>query len=440
MPKFLRIAIRDYTESVRTKAFLISVLLAPIFMCGGLFAIWLLKDQVDTKDKHIGLIDHTGEIAAFVEERAEERNTNAIFDPETEEKVRPGYVIEVVEPAADDAGMQAIRVDLSKKIENRELVAFVEIGADVIEPGGESDEDRIRYHSEADLFDELRGWLGGPINDRIRNLRLTAAGLDEEEVKQYFNWVSLERTGLVKLDEETGEVHQEEAMGEGLAIGIPLAVMMLMFMMIMSGAIPLISATLEEKTQRISEVLLGSVRPFEMMMGKLIGNYLVSLTVVSVYLTGVLIVCQYQGLLDRVPLDLLPWFFVNTGLAIFMFGAMCTAVGAACNDAKEVQSLTMPLMLPIIVPMMIWVPVIKEPLSGFATWTSLFPLFTPILMLLRQTTPGGVPMWQPWVGMIGVFAVTLLSVWAGGRIFRVGLLMQGKPPKITDLVRWAIRG
>ena len=440
MPKMLRIALRDYVESVHTKAFIISIVLAPVFMCGGLLAIYLLKDQVDTKDKHVALIDHTGEISAFVEERAEQRNTIEIFDPETREKVRPGYVIEVVEPPGDDGDLQDLRVELSNRIENRELAAFVEIGADVVEPGGDTDQDRIFYHSEADLFDELRDWLDDPINDRIRNMRLTAAGLDENEVRRYFDWVNLQRMGLVKRDADTGEVHEEEAMHEGLAIGIPLAAMMLMFMMIMTGAVPLISATLEEKTQRISEVLLGSVRPFEMMMGKLIGNYFVSLTVVGVYLTGLIAVGYYQGFLDRVPLDFLPWFFVNTFMAIFMFGSLCTAVGAACNDAKEVQSLTMPLMIPIIIPMMIWVPVIKEPLSTFSTWVSLFPPFTPILMLLRQVSPGGIPAWQPWVGMIGMLALTLFNVWAGGRIFRIGLLMQGQPPKITDLVRWAIRG
>jgi len=85
-------------------------------------------------------------------------------------------------------------------------------------------------------------------------------------------------------------------------------------------------------------------------------------------------------------------------------------------------------------------PVLKEPLSSFSTWVSLFPLFTPTLMLLRQSTPAVLPMWQPWVALLGVLVFTVLFVWAGGRIFRVGILMQGKPPRLMDILRWAIRG
>lgn len=119
---------------------------------------------------------------------------------------------------------------------------------------------------------------------------------------------------------------------------------------------------------------------------------------------------------------------------------MLAALGSACNDAKDAQNLTFPAMLPIMIPMFLLMPILQEPSSSFATGLSLFPPFTPMLMLLRICTPMGVPAWQPWVGLSGVLLFTLLSVWAGGRIFRVGILMQGKPPKISHILRWAIRG
>ena len=437
MPKMIRIAIRDYLDSVRTKAFIISVVLAPVFMCGGLVAIILLENQVDTTDETIAVIDHSGVILPAIEEAAQQHNDAVVHDPETGKKVRPAYVIEAITPGED---LDALRVELSERVEDKDLVAFIEIAENVLDPPPDAPDGRIRYHSMDTVFDETRRWIGNPINERIRSIRLNEAGFDDEEVKSYFKWVSIENTGLVTMDEETGEVHQDEAISEGMAFGVPFALIIMMFMMIMTGAVPLIHSAMEEKTQRISEVLLGSVRPFELMMGKLVGNYCVSLTVALVYVIGAVVVSWRMEILDDLPLDLLPWFFVNTAAAIFMFGALCVAVGAACNDAKEAQSLTMPIMLPAIIPMMVWIPVLKEPLSNFSTWMSFIPPFTPALMLVRQATPGGIPAWQPWVGLVGVILITLLCVWAGGRIFRVGLLMQGKPPKIRDLIRWAIRG
>ena len=79
-------------------------------------------------------------------------------------------------------------------------------------------------------------------------------------------------------------------------------------------------------------------------------------------------------------------------------------------------------------------------MSAFATGMSFIPPFTPMLMLLRLSTPGGIPAWQPWVGLVGVLLCTILAVWAGGRIFRFGILMQGQPPKIGRILHWAIKG
>jgi len=208
----------------------------------------------------------------------------------------------------------------------------------------------------------------------------------------------------------------------------------------MMGAVPLLNSVMEEKTQRIAEVLLGSLKPFEFMMGKVLGGVGVSLTGSVVYVVGGIAMVGAMGFAEFVPYRVLPWFFVFMLLAILMIGSMLAALGAACSDPKDAQSLTLPAMLPVIAPMFVMMPVLREPQSGLATWMSLFPPCTPLLMLARMATPGGVPGWQPWVGLCGVILFTLISVWAGGRIFRMGILLQGKPPKLGEMLRWAIRG
>jgi ABC-2 type transport system permease protein len=176
------------------------------------------------------------------------------------------------------------------------------------------------------------------------------------------------------------------------------------------------------------------------MMGKLVGGLAVSLTGSLVYVIGGVLSIRQMGVEEFIPYHVLPWFFTFMILNIVMLGALLAALGSVCNDAKDAQQLTVPAMLPVLIPMFIMVPVLREPSSTFATTLSFFPPFTPMLMLLRQSTPAGVPLWQPWLGLIGVVAFALLSVWAGGRVFRAGILFQGQRPKLTHILRWAMGG
>jgi ABC-2 type transport system permease protein len=202
----------------------------------------------------------------------------------------------------------------------------------------------------------------------------------------------------------------------------------------------MVQSVMEEKTQRIAEVLLGSIKPFEFMMGKVLGGIAVSLTSSTVYILGGVIFVEAMGLQQYVPYRVLPWFFAYMLFAIVMFGAYAAALGSTCNEPKDAQALTFPTILPALVPMFVYFPVAKEPLSAFATWISLIPPFAPPLMILRIATPEPVPMWQPIVGLLGVIVCTVLSVWVGGRLFRTAILTQGTPPKISNILRWALRG
>ncbi len=439
MRKVLWLARREFSAAVRTKGFIIGLIIAPLMACSSGIIMVLVKDKVDIADKHLAVIDRSGVVAEKLVEVAEERNTNEIFDETTGEQIKPAYIIEIVEPDKETPDKQ--RLILSDRVRNGELYAYFEIGADVLHPEqGDSISRRITYHAKRAALDEIPGWIDWPINSHLRRLRMIEGGMDTAAVGEVIAWLDVRKMGLIETDSETGEIKHAEQSSKAEIILPPLAVAILLLIIILMGAAPLLQAVMEEKTQRIAEVLLASIKPFEFMAGKIIGGAGVSLTASLVYVLGGLIFLSNMGMDEYIPYHVLPWFFTYMLLAIIMFGSTYAALGAVCNDPKDAQNLTFPAMLPVMIPIFIIVPVVKEPLSDFATWMSLIPPFTPILMTLRLSTPTDIPAWQPWMGLAGVLAFSILSVWAGGRIFRIGILMQGKPPHLADLVRWAIKG
>lgn len=437
MRKTLRIAKREYKAQVKTKGFIIGLVVAPVIMSGSLIAFAVFKDRVDTTDKVIAVVDHSGLVAEALVGAAEVRNAEAVHN-ENGEKVRPAYTIEIVEPDTTRSAEQ--NLELSNRVRNGSLHAFVEIGPDVMHPGEDPETYRISYHSETAAVDDARGWIQYPINNHLRTRRMAEAGIDESEVGDILWWVNVEPMSLVSLDEHTGEVRQAKRASEGKAIGAPIALTLLMFILTMMGAVPLLQAVMEEKTQRIAEVLLASATPSQFMGGKVLGGVGVSLTAATVYVIIGVGAMRRAGLADYVPYDVIPWFFAFLVLNITMMGSVMAALGSACNDAKEAQSATMPALMPLMIPMFTLMPIAMHPGGAYATTLSLIPIFTPTVMLMRLAAPARIAAWQPWVGLVGVLAVTFMTVWAGGRIFRVAILMQGKPFNLSDIMRWAVRG
>jgi ABC-2 type transport system permease protein len=438
MRKILRLVKREYKAAVKTKGFIIGIILAPVFMGGGIIAFALLKDSVDTTDKRIAIIDRSAAIAESLVKDAESRNKTEIYDEKTGGKIKPAYLFEIVEPDEEEPEVQ--KLELSNRIRRGELHAFIEIAPDVVHPRGDPGTPRVAYHAKNAAMDNIRGWVNWPINKQLRQLRLADAGIDESSVSDLFTWINAAGLGLVSVNEETGSIKGAQRADKAEAVAVPVVMMFLIYLMIMMSVPGMLHSVMEEKTQRIAEVLLGSVKPFEFMMAKVIGGIAVSLTTSSIYIVGGILVVNYMDYGKYIPYHILPWFFVYMLLAIIMMGAMTTALGSTCSEAKDAQSLMFPSILPAILPMFVYFMVIREPMSGFATWISLIPTFTPTLMLLRQTTPAGIPLWQPVAGLLGMILFTFLSVWAGGRIFRVAILMQGTPPKLSNMIRWAIRG
>ncbi len=440
MRKILRLLKREYLAAVKTKGFIIMLLMMPVMMGGSGLAMYLLQGQVDTRDRAVVVLDHSEFLKETILKAVDARNAGAVFDKETGKKIRPAWKFEVVDPDANDP--QAQKLALSDRIRTNTLHAFVEIGPEVLHPDPEAGPEafRIAYHAKNAPLDPIRDWLNNLINGELREERLVEHGIDASRVGQILFWIPVEPLGLVSVDQATGEIQEARRTSEAEAILVPLILFFLMFMLVMMGAMPLLQSTFEEKMQRIAEVLLGSLTPFEFMAGKVLGGLCVALTGATVYVAGAAFVLEQIGLARFIPFDVIPWFFIFLILEIIMVGSILAALGSACNDPKDAQNLTFPAMIPVFIPMFMAMPILQEPSSRFATWMSLFPPFTPMLMLLRKAGPQGIPAWQPWVGLAGVLLVTVIAVWIGGRIFRIGILMQGGPPKLGKLVRWALRG
>ena len=456
MRKIIVVAVREYQAAVRTKAFIVMLVAMPVLMGSGFIAMKLLEGQVDTTDKVVAVLDRSGILFDRLKQAAEDRNDpqskKGVFDQETGEQVRPRYLIQRVALDVDDPTQEQL-AEQCEKVTSGDWFALVVIGANVQRVDeaqaaeqkdvGFTTADTVDIYSDATAFDEFNGWLRHQINELIRERRFIAAELPSQEIDKCLAHVPVLPCKPLRIDPETGEVVGGTRKSEGADIVVPMITMFLMFMVITIGAAPLINSVLEEKMQRIAEVLLGSVSPFQLMAGKLIGMVGVSMTILTIYLGGAVLGAQRAGVGEYIPPNLgmlIVWFIIFQALAVLMFGAVFIAIGAACSDMKEAQSMLMPVWIVIVFPMMVWFMVVREPTSTFSTVASLIPPATPVLMMLRVAGAPNIPLWQPVLGVVLVLLTTALCVFVAGRIFRVGILVQGKGAKIGDMIRWAVRG
>jgi len=436
MRKMIVVAVREYLAAVKTKAFLISLILMPVLMGGSIVVNGLVKDKVDTRDKKFAILDYTGQIYDAIAEAAAKRNADEIYTGEGTQRA-PRFLIEKVEP--DDKGVKEASFALSERVRKQEIVGFVVIEPDVIEPPQEGGATAISYHSNSPTYTEFQRWVAGPINDRIRQLRYQKDGLDPEVVNRAIAYMQVGNLKLLTSD-SAGNIIEAEKTDRLATIFVPMGMMMLMFMIVMVGASPLVQSVLEEKMQRIAEVLLGSIPPFQLMMGKLLGVVGVSLTIATMYLVGAFYALRESGYAQLFPAHVVWWFVLYLALAVLMYGSLFIAIGAAVTDLKESQSLMTPVMVIVVSPMFVWLQVLQEPNAPFSVIASLIPPATPMLMIIRQTVPPGIPLWQPLLGVTLVMITTLGLVVAAGRIFRVGILMQGRGAKPAEMLRWILRG
>ena len=435
MDKILTLFKREYRAAVRTKSFLISLLLVPIMMGGGFLAVIIMENKEDTVDKNFVVIDHSGQMQEPLMKALEQRNQVEILDSETGEKVLSAYHVEFIEPAENSMEQQS---ELSERVKNAELHAFVEIGPDILHPTEESNS-YMKYYSEHAFGDDVRYWFRNIVNDQLRMLRVAELNLEAEQTADLFRYLNVEAMGLVTVNKKTGEQVAAEESNELQSFMVPYVVTLLMFMLVMMSAIPLLSSVMEEKSEKIAEVLLGSITPFQFMMGKVMGGVGVSLTTAAIYVGAAIFTLNQLGYESLIPFDILPWFFVFTIFFIVMVGSGMASLGATANDNKDAQSLTFPGIIPVILPMFIMIPVIQDPGGSLATTLSLIPPFTPTMMMIRLATTVTIPLWQPIVGLMGVILFTLFTVWIGARIFRTAILIQGQKPTVANLFKYAFK-
>jgi ABC-2 type transport system permease protein len=270
---------------------------------------------------------------------------------------------------------------------------------------------------------------------QVQALRFRAAAIDPVLVAKLTRPVGVDELGLVERD-SSGEVRPAAKVDRVRTMAVPLVLMMLIFMPVMIICPQLVQSVLEEKMSRISEVLLGSVTPFELMLGKLLGAGGVCVVITLSYVGAAAVAAVYWGYADVIAPVLIIEFVIFLALAMLLYGSLYIAVGAASTTMKDSQGLMMPVMMLSMIPIFAVSVITRAPEGPLAIGLSLFPPSAPYLMMFRLATHPGPAVWQVLLAVALTAATAVGGVWAAGRIFRVGLLMQGKTPSFGELITW----
>jgi ABC-2 type transport system permease protein len=279
------------------------------------------------------------------------------------------------------------------------------------------------------LDDRVENEIYQGLREAIINARVKAQSLDRAAIEAMIRVNRVASVTVTKTNEQKTVA--------GFNVLLPAAFGALIFIGVMTGGQALLTSTVEEKSSRVIEIILSAVSPMELMAGKLVGQMAVSLLALGFYIAmGMALLVSFAmfSLFNPWLLIYLVIFFL---IAYFVIGAMMLTVGAVVNDMREAQSMMMPIMLLVITPWIFWLPISREPNSVFSTVISFVPPVNSFTMLLRMTSNAPPPWWQVWLSIgIGVASV-VAAVWFAAKVFRIGLLMYGKPPDFATLIRWA---
>jgi len=433
MSKLNLIIKREYLTRVRKKSFIIGTLLAPVGLLVYFLVIVGLTKYEGGGEVKVAVLDEGGIVGIIPDDRG------VRYIPASD-KTLDQLKSEVLEGNYNGV----LQVPALGSLKQKDLTVF--------------------YYSDDKLAPEKRQYIERRISDKVRDFKIDSLRLDRASIENLDTDVSIDPESIAK----EGEDESKYTIGVGLAIGGIMA--FIMFFMVMMYGQMVMRSVMEEKTNRIVEVMMSSVRPFQLMLGKIIGAGAVGLTQVLAWIVlsgGVMFLLPF--LVDVDPQAIQPppgaatidpevaqgeafrlfqelgkqnWPMIVGSFLIFFLGgyfiysSMFAAIGSAMgDDYGEGQALVLPVTIPIILAFYIVAFVgIRNPDSGLMVFASLFPLFSPIVMPFRMAFSP--PVWQVALSLILVVASSFFFVWMAGRIYRVGILLYGKKVTLKEIGKW----
>ncbi len=409
---------REYLERVRTRAFWISTLLVPIFLAAvTILPAWLASRGGGSFN--VAVIDLSADHAQAVEQEI----TSLVSGDKDPLKIS----LKTIEPGPDAT---ATREHVKQAVQDGTYDGMLVLPADLSE-GGEAE-----YIAPNVAAFKLLSVLERGVNNVVVGERLTGAGLDPARVKELTKRVDLKTIKLGKGGEETRD--------RGQAFLLSYILMFVIYMTVLMYGIYVMRGVLEEKQSRIVEVIIATIRPFELMLGKVLGIGAVGLTqyllwmAVGLALTapGAAAALGFSGLeLPAVAPSVMIFFVVFFVLGFLLYGTLYAAIGAAFDTEQEAQQFQTVVTMFLVVPIVLMFQILNQPDGTTAVVLSLIPFFAPMLMFLRMTLVS-VPPIQIAACLVLLVGAILGCTWIAAKVYRVGILMHGTKPKLKDLMRW----
>ncbi len=408
--KSLTIIKKEYKMIVKKKSFLISTILTPIIMAGFIFLPMLIT-KVGRGIKNIAIADLSGMIQTeFIQKSQEVQKTLKFFAVESKNQTKDN-LIEVYK----------------KKILDKEVDGFLLIPKDIKKAR------QISFFALNISDFETNKYIGSAVQKIISRQILDEQQIDPEIVEEATRSINFE-TFKVKKDRVTKA-------SSGMEYLMSIFMLTILFSIIMAYGQLIMRGVLEEKSNRIIEILISSTNTRSLFYGKIIGIGLAGLTQVALWiLIGFIFFSQTsfdinENILSFISLELAIYFVIFFILGYFMYSILFSLVGASVNTDQEAQQFAAPITYLLIIPFILGIMVTQNPNSVPVVIASLFPLFSPTLMFMRIGV--AIPsFFQILLSIILCILTIMFMAWLGAKIFRTGLLMYGKKPSIKEILKW----